>query len=246
MDFEEPSFDASLPGRPGSPPGNFIPLRALRLSFAFGTVGADTNVWFAGRRFGGRRIGPARLGMDGVPWPGLGLLLKLGLTLGLLPELELLGVGSRLDGALPAARPGGVPCRDRWNAFILASILSGTPPLEPGGGMPRTLDICADGGLGLRAFCSRARWVEDGGIAALGGVETGRNDGRRRVSVESSSYGLNGDSRRISGDVVPGEPPSPEEFGVFSGGVTIADSQQFYSRGMSWRSVIFFYRARQW
>jgi hypothetical protein len=36
--------------------------------------------------------------------------------------------------------------------------------------------------------------------------------------------------------MVPGEPPgesSPEEVGAFFGGVGIADSQQFYSRGMS-------------
>jgi len=163
--------------------------------------------------------------MDGVTWPELGLLLKFGLELGLLLELELLGVGSIVDGALPGARPGGVPCRDRWNAFILASILSGTTPLEPGGGMPRTLDMCADGRFGLRAFCNRARCVEEAGIAALGGVETGRNDGRRRVFVGSSSDGLDGDSRRASGDVVPGEPPSPGELGVFFGGVAIADSQ---------------------
>lgn len=69
---------------------------------------------------------------------------------------------------------------------------------------------------------------------ALGGDETGRNDGSRSVLVGSSTVVLDGDSRRASGDVVPGGPPFPREHGAFSGGVAIADSQQFYSRGMSW------------
>lgn len=69
---------------------------------------------------------------------------------------------------------------------------------------------------------------------ALGGDETGRNNGSRSVLVGSSTVVLDGDSRRASGDVVPGGPSFPREHGAFSGGVAIADSQQFYSRGMSW------------
>lgn len=94
--------------------------------------------------------------MEGVS-PGLGVLLWIGLGLALVPELEFSSVKSVLDEATPTVRMGGVPCRDRWNAFILASILSDSPPLGPGGGTPRTLDICAEGAFGLRALFSRPR-----------------------------------------------------------------------------------------
>jgi hypothetical protein len=135
---------------------------------------------------------PARPGMAGVPWFGLGLLLWLEVGLGLGLELSS-AVGSVFDDGPPAARAGGVPCRDRWNAFILASILSDRPPL-PGGGTPRTLDICAVEAFGLRALFSRPRGVEDAVMKALGGVETERREGKRGVFVGSSSDGLDGDS----------------------------------------------------
>lgn len=78
---------------------------------------------------------------------------------------------------------------------------------------------------------------------ALGGDETGRNDGSRSVLVGSSTVVLDGDSRRASGDVVPGGPPFPREHGAFSGGVAIADSQQilfaWHELGVEFGAVFF-------
>lgn len=132
--------------------------------------------------------------MAGAPWFGLGLMLTLGDGLGLGHEFELSSaIGSAVDDIPPAVRAGGVPCRDRWNAFIFASILSDRPPLT-GGGMPRTLDMCAVGAFGLRALFSRPRGVEEAVMEGLGGSETERREGKRGAVMCSSSDGPDGDS----------------------------------------------------
>lgn len=161
------------------------------------------------------------------------LWLELGLRIARGFELSI--AGSLANGP-PAVRMGGVPCRDRWNAFILASMLSGKPPLVPGAGMPRTLDICAVGALGLRALFNKPSGVEEGVIRALGGVEIERKEGRRGIFVASSLDGLDGDWCRGSEDVVvagkPPEEPCPGELGTLPGGVAIVDFAQFYSCGI--------------
>lgn len=160
-------------------------------------------------------------------WFGLGFELEL--------EPELSGVGSADVGTPTAGRAGGVPCRERWKAFILASILSDRPPLGPGAGTPRTLDICAVGAFGLRALFNRPRCVEEAVIETLVGVEMERSAGSRKVLVLSSSDGLEGDSSGTSGDVVPGGLSSVASgtLEAFFGGAAIANAQQCYSRGMS-------------
>lgn len=57
------------------------------------------------------------------------------------------------DGPTPG-RAGGVPCLERWNAFIFASILCGNCAV-------RRFDMFVAVGAGLRAFCKRPRGVEE-------------------------------------------------------------------------------------
>lgn len=53
------------------------------------------------------------------------------------PPMGDVGVICPIAGELPMAgrTPGGVPCLDRWNAFIFACISCGSPP------PPRPVDI---------------------------------------------------------------------------------------------------------
>jgi hypothetical protein len=67
-------------------------------------------------------------------------------------------------------RNGAEPCRDRWNALIFASILSGRPLLGAlGGEIPCMLEVCAEGAFGLRALFNRPRGVEEAVMDTLGG-----------------------------------------------------------------------------
>jgi hypothetical protein len=101
--------------------------------------------------------------------PGLGSGLGLGLLFGL--------SGEDIPG-----RDGGVPCLDRWKAFILASIPSDRPP--PLTWLPRRLDEwCAR--FGRRALFSMPRGVDEAVIGAVGGSETDRNEGIRWAAVFS-------------------------------------------------------------
>lgn len=76
--------------------------------------------------------------------------------------------------AVIGGRPGGVPCLDRWNALIFASMLWGRPiPAPP------CPDDDAEDMFGLRAFCSIPRgvdWTLMG--AAPCGSEADRSAGR--------------------------------------------------------------------
>lgn len=112
-----------------------------------------------------------------------------------------------------------MPCRDKWNAFIFASILSGSPPLEAGGA-PRTF-ILAPGG-GLRALFNTPIGVEEAVIElVMGGSDTDRREGIRGVFVGSVG-GLAGTASG-SWDTAPGAKSwdSSGATGALLGGVAI-------------------------
>jgi hypothetical protein len=68
-----------------------------------------------------------------------------------------------------------VPCLDKWNAFIFASMLCAIAPPEA----PRVLM-----GPGLRALLSMPRGVEEAVMEAAWESETERRDGTRAESVD--------------------------------------------------------------
>jgi hypothetical protein len=98
-----------------------------------------------------------------------------------------------MDVAPIWGRDGGVPCLDRWKALILASTLSGSaPPMFLCG--PLMLDKLDGGGIGLRAFCSKPRGVEEAVIGVFEISEVDRSEGIRRVFEVSGEGLVAGDS----------------------------------------------------
>ena len=98
-------------------------------------------------------------------------------------------------------RDGGVPCRERWKAFILASILGGNcPPLGAGALEP------AAGTFGLRAFCNIPNGVEEAVIDFVVSGSAGRREGSRGGYEESAGGSdeglLKGESSSGSGEGV--------------------------------------------
>lgn len=176
---------------------------------AAGTAGADVQFCADGRGFMGNLrppIPPARQppGVDPVgearapfscPEPGV------------VPGAEPLESDSA--GGAPGMRrfgAAGVPCLDRWKAFILACMSSGRPP---------ALTPDKDGGaIGRRAALSVPSGVDDAVIeAAVGGSEEERRGGSRG-GVEEESDGECGDG---SGEVC-GESDRTEAVAVGSEG----------------------------
>jgi len=91
-------------------------------------------------------------------------------------------------------RIGGVPCRERWNAFIFASILSGKPPL---GAVP----CLFMGTFGLRALLNMPRGVEEAVMGlVIGGSDTDRKEGTRGVLCISTDGLVAGNSSSELGE----------------------------------------------
>jgi len=67
------------------------------------------------------------------------------------------------EGPTPG-RVGGVPCLERWKAFIFASILCGNCCDVCAARRPDMLD---GGGAGLRAFCRRPSGVDEAVMDAV-------------------------------------------------------------------------------
>jgi len=122
----------------------------------FGTAGAEAEFLTGGRTFGGRRKPAGR-----PPTTG-----------------ELGRPGTDPVEAVVETGGFGVPCLDKWNAFIFACRSDGTPPDCAPPRPDRALDKL--GGLGLLAFCSMPRCVDD---AVIEEVESGSEADRRPGKV---------------------------------------------------------------
>jgi hypothetical protein len=161
-----------------------------------GTAGADEKLCATGRMlliFGGsRRLMPPRLGLWGSN-------------------------GGPEDSDPPnVGRIGGVPCLDKWNAFILASMLSGRPLA--------VLDCTRGGGApGLRALFNMPRGVEDAVIDAVAESDWPLNEGSRGGFVDSSEGLVAGDPSSELVDSRPGAKSweSSGALGTVLGGVAI-------------------------
>jgi hypothetical protein len=109
-----------------------------------------------------------------------------------------------MDTAVPTCGLcGGVPCLDKWNAFIFASMLCGrfAPLLACA---PRILDKFAVGGPGRRAFCNTPSGVEEVVIeGVVVGSDVDRREGIRGVFANSGEGLTAGESS--SSSVVEGE-----------------------------------------